>query len=206
MSNGVEQESTGHGDYLGDKFGMWLFLLTEALLFGGMFLLYAIFRSRFPVEFQNAAAELDLTLGAVNTIILLTSSLTMTTALCAIQRGSVRLSMAMQSITVLLAMVFLMNKYFEWSAKIAHDLYPGSDYMGTLPHGEIMFYSLYYVMTGLHGLHVIIGLVLLLVMLYFTHKRKVTSDNYIMLENSGLYWHLVDLVWIYLFPLFYLVT
>ena len=203
---GVQAESNGHRDYLGAKFGMWLFLFTEVLLFGGMFLVYSVFRSRFPLDFHNAAAELNVTLGAVNTLVLLTSSLSMAAAITAMQKGGARLSLYLQGATVFLAGVFLLNKYFEWGAKISHGLYPGSEHMAELPHGEILFYSLYYVMTGLHGLHVIIGLAAILFIMRFTVNGVVNSGDYIKLENTGLYWHLVDLVWIYLFPLFYLIT
>jgi len=195
-----------HRDYLGAKFGMWLFLFTEVLLFGGLFLIYSVFRSRFPMGFHSAAAELNLTLGTTNTVVLLTSSLFMATAITAMQKGSLKLSLYMQAATAAMAAIFLINKYFEWGAKISHGLYPGSEHMSTLPHGEILFYSLYYVMTGLHGLHVLIGLIILLVMIWFTVRGVVNQRDYIKLENSGLYWHLVDLVWIYLFPLFYLIT
>lgn len=204
--NAYTAEGPEHRDYLGAKFGMWLFLFTEVLLFGGLFLLYSVFRSRFPLEFHSAAAELNVALGAANTIVLLTSSLSMAMAITAMQRGAVRLAIYMQAATAALAAVFLINKYFEWGAKIGHGIYPGGEQMAELPHGEILFYSLYYVMTGLHGLHVLIGLIIIIFMMRFTIKGVVSRDDYIKLENSGLYWHLVDLVWIYLFPLFYLIT
>lgn len=195
-----------HKDYMGDKFGMWLFLFTEVILFGGMFLIYSIYRSRYPVEFHHAAAELNSTLGAVNTVVLLVSSFTMAVGITAIQRGNKKLSLWMQAITIGCALIFLVNKYFEWSAKIGHDLYPGSEFMSTLPNGEILFYSLYYVMTGIHGVHVFIGILLITFTYFRTKGNHIRQDDFILLENSGLYWHLVDLIWIYLFPLFYLIT
>lgn len=206
MSEEHTHAEESHRDYLGAKLGMWLFLFTEVLLFGGMFLLYSVYRSRYSADFHLAAANLDVTLGAINTVVLITSSFTMAIAITAMQRGQVLLSTQMQWATAAMACVFLVNKYFEWSAKIGHGIYPGSEHMSTLPHGEILFYSLYFVMTGLHGLHVLIGLVILLVMVYFTKKSVVSETDYIKLENAGLYWHLVDLIWIFLFPLFYLVT
>lgn len=205
-NSGSNPESNVHRDYLGAKFGMWLFLFTEVLLFGGMFLLYSVFRSRFPLDFHKGAEELNVALGAVNTLVLLTSSLSMAAAITAMQKGSARLSLYLQGTTVALAGVFLINKYYEWGAKIGHDIYPGSEHMMELPHGEIIFYSLYYVMTGLHGLHVIIGMIVILFVMRFTANGVINSGDYIKLENSGLYWHLVDLIWIYLFPLFYLIT
>ncbi|HWR73273.1 MAG TPA: cytochrome c oxidase subunit 3, partial [Nitrospirota bacterium] len=108
--------------------------------------------------------------------------------------------------TLLLGALFLVNKYFEWSAKFQHGLYPDAPELIDRGHGQILFYGLYYVMTGLHGLHVLAGLVLLGSMLFFTVRERVNSENFGWLENSGLYWHLVDLIWIYLFPLFYLIT
>ncbi|HAN79700.1 MAG TPA: cytochrome C oxidase subunit III, partial [Bacteroidales bacterium] len=104
------------------------------------------------------------------------------------------------------ALFFLVNKYFEWSAKIGHDLYPGSELFKTLPPGEGLFYLLYYFSTGLHAFHVIVGGILLAVVARAIKKGEVTKDRFVFLENAGLYWHLVDLIWIFLFPLYYLIT
>lgn len=199
-------DHAGHNDYIGAKFGMWLFLFTEIILFGGMFLIYSVYRTRFPVLFHEAAAELSLSVGAFNTFILLTSSLSMALAISAIQRGQTKKSFNLQIFTIICGLLFLVNKYFEWGGKISHGIYPGSQTLLAEEHGTILFYGLYYVMTGLHGFHVIIGIVLLTVMAVFTHKGIITKEKFIKLENSGLYWHLVDLIWIYLFPLFYLIT
>lgn len=185
---------------------MWLFLFTEVLLFGGMFLLYSVYRSRFTLDFHDAASELNIILGSANTIVLLTSSLSMAMAITAIERGDKRLSIILQSVTILLGVVFLIDKYFEWGAKFHHGIYVGSDVLTAKGHGWILFYSLYYVMTGLHGLHVLIGIVLLGIMLFFTVSGVIDRTDFVKLENAGLYWHLVDLIWIYLFPLFYLIT
>lgn len=195
-----------HRDYLGAKFGMWLFLFTEIMLFGGMFLLYSVYRSRFPVEFHEAASDLNTAIGAANTFILLTSSLTMAAAITAIQQGRKALSLRMQYITIFFGLLFLLNKYFEWSVKISHGVYPGSEHLLSEAHGTILFYGLYYVMTGLHGLHVLVGVVLITVMAVLTKKGSISEGDFVKLENAGLYWHLVDLIWIYLFPLFYLIT
>ncbi|MGE5845501.1 MAG: cytochrome c oxidase subunit 3, partial [Ignavibacteria bacterium] len=152
------------------------------------------------------ARELDTLIGAFNTAILLTSSLTMALSIAAIQKNKKMLSVVFQMITVALGLGFMINKYFEWSLKISHGLFPKSDVMLSLDHGEIIFFGLYYVMTGLHGLHVLVGMVLILVMTNFTLKNIVNRDNYVKLEAAGLYWHLVDIIWIFLFPLFYLIT
>ena len=195
-----------HKDYTGSKFGMWLFLFTEILLFGGLFLVYSVYRAMHASDFHEAAKELDTVIGAANTVILLTSSLTMAVAISALQRGDRKLSIGLQSATIVLGLAFLVNKYFEWSAKFHHGLYPSAPELLDRGHGQILFYGLYYVMTGLHGLHVVIGLILLGFMLFFTVRERLNSEDYGWLENAGLYWHLVDLIWIYLFPLFYLIT
>ena len=197
---------TEHRDYTGSKLGMWFFLFTEVLLFGGLFLVYSVYRAMHPGEFHEAAKELSTVIGAANTVILLTSSLTIAASISAIQRGSRKLSILLQSTTLLFGALFLVNKYFEWSAKFQHGLYPDAPELLERGHGQILFYGLYYVMTGLHGLHVLAGLVLIGAMLYFTARERVNSRNFGWLENSGLYWHLVDIIWIYLFPLFYLIT
>ena len=208
MSNHQEIAAAAHQkhrDDVGAKMGMWLFLFTEVLLFGGMFLVYAVYRYQYPQQFHLAAMELNTGIGTLNTIILLTSSLTVALAIAAMQKGNKFLSMLLISATLVLALMFLINKFFEWSTKFSHGIYPGSKELVSKPNGQILFYGLYFVMTGLHGLHVFIGMIVLTFMLVFIKRDKITADNYAKLENSGLYWHLVDLIWIFLFPLFYLI-
>jgi cytochrome c oxidase subunit 3 len=194
-----------HRDDVGAKMGMWLFLFTELLLFGGMFLVYAVYRLQYTEEYRLAAMELNTTVGTINTVILLTSSLTVALAIAAIQKKNKFLSIVMLSLTIMMAFMFMINKFFEWSAKFSHGIYPGSDELLARSDGQILFFGMYYMMTGLHGIHVIVGIVLLSVMLVLVVKNKIRSDKYVLLENSGLYWHLVDLIWIFLFPLFYLI-
>jgi len=186
--------------------GMWLFLFTELLLFGGMFLIYSVYRFEYPEAFHVAAKELNIIMGAFNTAVLLTSSMTMALSIVAIQRNQKTLSIVLQIITILLAIFFLVNKYFEWTAKFHHGIYPGSEELLSKGSGEILFFGLYYVMTGLHGLHVIVGMFLIAVMTRLTRKDIINNESYARLENAGLYWHLVDIIWIFLFPLFYLIT
>lgn len=193
-----------HKDPMGSKIGMWLFLLTELLLFGGMFLIYGTYRYMNSEAFLNAALELNTTIGALNTIILLTSSLTAAISITALQKDNKNLSMVMVAATILFAFAFLVNKYFEWSVEFHHGMYPGGPELSNRPNGEILFMGLYFVMTGIHGLHIVIGIVILSFMLAFIARNKITSSDYIKLENAGLYWHLVDIIWIFLFPLFYL--
>lgn len=195
-----------HRDDVGARMGMWLFLFTELLLFGGLFFLYSVYRFVNQEQFHVAAKELNTLIGTFNTIILLTSSLTMALSIAAIQRNNKSLSVFFQALTILLAFGFLINKYFEWSIKFHHGVFPGSEILLNKPKGEILFFGLYYVMTGLHGLHVIIGVVLIAIMTRLTIKGVINKDSYVKLESAGLYWHLVDIIWIFLFPLFYLIT
>ena len=206
MSSQEHAVAHAHRDDIGARMGMWLFLFTELILFGGMFILYSVYRYKYPDAFHLAAKELNTIVGTFNTAILLTSSLTMALSITAIQRKQKALSIFFQMLTIVLALGFMVNKYFEWTAKFHHGIYPGSETLLAKPAGEIVFFGLYYVMTGLHGLHVIIGMVLIAVMMRFTSNGVIKSDSYVKLESAGLYWHLVDIIWIFLFPLFYLIT
>lgn len=196
----------GQRDATGAKLGMWLFILSELLLFGGMFILYATYRYKNPVDFHHASRELDVILGTFNTIILLTSSLSMASSISAIQRRHRKLSMVLLMATMALGLLFLVNKGFEWGTKIEHGIYPNSPSLLARAKGEILFFGLYYVMTGLHGLHVLVGVCILCGMLMLIAKDKLNQMCFVALENTGLYWHLVDIIWIFLYPLFYLIT
>jgi len=193
-------------DYVGAKMGMWIFLFTELLFFGGLFLLYSVFRSKYTADFHASAEELDLFLGTANTAILLTSSLTMALSIALVRRGEKGLSLLCQGITILLGIVFLIDKYIEWSAHIRNGIYPDSPLLVQMTRGKIIFFSLYYVMTGLHGLHVLIGVCVIAGTAIFTARETINRRDFVKLENTGLYWHFVDIIWIYLFPLFYLIT
>lgn len=199
-------EAEGGIDYTGKKVGMWIFLFTELLFFGGMFLLYSVFRSRYAAEFHVAAQQENLLLGSINTTILLTSSFTIAVAIAAIRKGNKILSLFMQMATMMFGICFLIIKYFEWMEKISRGLYPNSAVMLNQGKGDVLFFSLYYVMTGIHGIHVMIGLIVIYIMFTYTRRGIIDRDNFAKLENTGLYWHFVDIVWIYLFPLFYLIT
>jgi len=195
-----------HRDDEASKLGMWLFIFTELLLFGGLFLVYSVFRAEYPTNFHEGSLELSVTIGAINTIALLISSMTIAMALTAIQKDNKKLALALISITLILATVFLINKYVEWGAKFEHGLYPGSPLMKYLDRGHLLYFSLYFFMTGLHALHIIVGMVLLTICLFKVRSGNVNSKSYIHLENGALYWHLVDLIWIFLFPLMYLIN
>ena len=193
-------------DTTGAKLGMWLFILSELLLFGGMFILYSAYRYKNPVDFHHASRELEVLLGTFNTVILLTSSLSMAASVSALQRGQNKLSMVLLMATMALGLFFLVNKGFEWGTKIEHGIYPNSPALLARAKGEVLFFGLYYVMTGLHGLHVLVGICILCGMLIWISKNKLNQMRFVPLENAGLYWHLVDIIWIFLYPLFYLIT
>jgi cytochrome c oxidase subunit 3 len=196
---------TSKSDATGIRIGMWLFLFSEIILFGGLFVLYAVYFYDYPEFFAKGGKELDRVIGALNTVALLVSSFTVAASITAIQLEKRRQAVGLLAFSIFCGVIFLVNKYFEWGAKIHHDIYPNS---ATLQDGEPglnIFFGLYYVITGLHGLHVIIGMVLLTVNLVLVLRGRITASRYAMLENSGLYWHLVDLIWIFVFPLFYLV-
>jgi cytochrome c oxidase subunit 3 len=181
--------------YEAAKLGIWTFLATEVLLFGGLFTAYIVFRLKFPQMFHEDHVHLNRVLGAVNTIVLICSSLTVALGIAAIRKGKQRLLKLYLSLTILLAAAFLGIKYVEWTEKFAHGLFPGTD----------VFFSLYFVMTGLHGLHVLAGMLVLGGVLVLASRGKFSEHYSTPVEISGLYWHFVDLVWIYLFPLFYLI-
>ncbi len=195
-----------HRDDEGAKLGMWLFIFTEILLFGGLFLVYAVYRAQYPHHFHQASIELNVVIGAINTIVLLVSSMTVAMALTALQLNNPKLSRQLILITLLCAAIFMVNKYFEWGAKFEHHIYPGSELLRQLEHGHILYFGLYFAMTGLHALHVLVGMIILLVIYYKIKQGKVNADRFVFLENGALYWHLVDLIWIFLFPLLYLIS
>ena len=191
--------STEHHDpsiaFESAKLGVWTFLATEVLLFGALFTAYTVFRMKYPELFRVEHAKLDRVLGAVNTVVLITSSFTVVLGVDAIKRGKARLLEVCFGATILLAAVFLCVKYVEYAAKFHHGLYPGTN----------LFFSLYFTMTGLHGIHVLLGMGVLSYVVVLSRRGRFSERYHTPVEMSGLYWHFVDLVWIYLFPLLYLV-
>lgn len=195
-----------HRDDFGDKLGMWIFIFTELLLFAGLFLVYAVYRAQYNEDFHIASHQLNVFLGAFNTLILLVSSMTMAMSITAVQKSNNKLALRLILITLFLAILFLVNKYFEWGGKISHQLYPGSDIVLGLKNGQALYFGLYYLMTGLHAVHIVIGIVLIAIIGVKVKSGTINSTDYVLLENGGLYWHLVDLIWIFLFPLLYLIA
>jgi len=192
-------------DETGIKIGMWLFLYSEIILFGGLFVLYAAYFHRYPEQFAVGGKELNRIIGSINTVVLLVSSFAVAASITAIQRDARKHTIGLLLFSLCCGCIFLVNKYFEWGAKIHHDIFPNSDTLVNGEPGVNIFFGLYYVITGLHGLHVIIGMILLSISLVLVLMGKVNKSRFAMLDNSGLYWHLVDLIWIFVFPLFYLV-
>jgi cytochrome c oxidase subunit 3 len=189
------------------KLGMWIFLLTEVLLFGGLFVAYGIFRSWYPDMFYNAHKHLDVMLGTINTIVLITSSVTMALSIRSMQVSKKGQTIAFLLVTLILASAFLVIKYFEYSHKIELGQLPGTLYtyngvQGNNPH---IFFSVYFAMTGLHGLHVLIGMIVIFWLIVRSYKNHFSAEYYTPIEMGGLYWHLVDMIWIFLFPLLYLI-
>lgn len=199
------------------KLGMWLFLGTELLMFSGLFLAYFFMRAQYPEMVLEYHEQLDKWMGALNTVFLITSSFTMAMAVRAAQVGKREQSFWLLFATIAFGFAFMVVKYFEYSAKFEHGLLPGDAFAHVFhtPEGDFtqggwfggpqLFFGLYFVMTGLHGIHVVIGIGLLIWVLIATKKGKYSGEYYTPVENVGLYWHLVDLVWIFLFPLLYLV-
>jgi len=188
------------------KIGMWAFLAQELLFFSALFVAYAIFRFLYPDMFMDAHRHLSWKMGAMNTVFLITSSFTMVMAVRSAQTNNNRGTIINLALTLVLACTFLVVKYFEYMEKIHHGFLPPKFFTGSGVFEEMpIFFGLYFVMTGLHGLHVLIGIGLIAWLIYRASKRELYSEYYTPVEMVGLYWHFVDLVWIFLFPLFYLI-
>ena len=208
FQNMAQQNSAG-------KLGMWLFMAQEVLFFSGLFLCYAVGRYFYPDTFLAAHDLLDWKLGAVNTVVLLFSSLTMALAVRAAQTNNRKAIVTNLLLTIACACIFMVVKYFEYAHKFHVGLLPGKFFtadvaalgLTNLPANFApgVFFGVYFVMTGAHGIHVLVGIGLMIWLVIRAQRGDFNSENHVALENYGLYWHLVDLIWIYLFPLLYLV-
>lgn len=188
--------------------GMWVFLVTEIMFFGALFLAYVIYRWKFQHTFYEAHKLLDVKLGTFNTVVLLTSSLSMALSVHFAQLKKRWHQLACLGATMGLAGIFLIVKFFEWKAKFEHNLVPGPGFQwhGEAPASQAhMFFNLYFAMTGLHAIHVVIGILVIGVLALLTFKKHPLVESFVPNEMIGLYWHFVDIVWIFLFPLFYLI-
>lgn len=191
-----------------EKLGMWLFLATEILMFGGLFVGYVIYHGEYPEVFKAGSKFLDWKMGAVNTVVLLVSSFTMAMSIFFAQKNKIQLCQTMLLTTLACGFLFMFIKYLEYSHKFHIGIFPGGFFSYTgegFVEGLPLYFSFYYLMTGLHASHVLIGMSLIAWMAYRVYKKQLGPSHYRPLEYVGLFWHLVDLIWIYLFPLLYLV-
>ena len=200
----IEQQRTAA------SLGMWLFLVTEFMFFGGAFLAYAVYRYWYPAAFAAGSGHLDLWLGTFNTFLLLGSSFTVVLSLHSAHQSDQKGIVRNLVLTILMGTIFLGVKAYEYWHKWAEGLIPGSHFHAEHFHGADpghvqIFFSMYFAMTGIHALHMVIGIGLFLVLLWMARRGRINSANTTTLENAGLYWHFVDLVWIFLFPLLYLI-
>jgi cytochrome c oxidase subunit 3 len=186
--------------------GMWAFLITEIMFFGGMFLGYTIYRASDPLTFGHASNHMDIVLGTINTAVLIASSLTVVLSIHAAQENKQKALLGFLALTVLLGLVFLGIKFTEYYHKYEEHLVPGLNfqYAGENPGHAAIFFSFYFAMTGMHAIHMIIGIAMFLVLAFKSWRARYSSLYYTPIEMGGLYWHFVDIVWIFLFPLFYL--
>ncbi|MEX2381706.1 MAG: cytochrome c oxidase subunit 3 family protein [Opitutales bacterium] len=191
-----------------DSLGMWTFLATEVMFFGGLFLAYILYRGAYPDVFAAAGHHMNVVAGAINTGVLLCSSLTMALAVHAAQAGRRKLLVGLLSGTWILGLLFLGIKAYEYHGKFTEQLVPGAafHYEGAPENLAELFFLLYFAMTGLHGLHVAIGIGVLLFLTARAWRNKISREKFMPVEIVGLYWHFVDIVWVFLFPLFYLIN
>ena len=190
--------------------GMWIFLITEVMFFGGLFLAYTVYRRAYPEIFAIASGSLNVYIGAANTVVLLCSSLTMVLAVRAAQLGKSKAIVLFLILTLILGGVFLGVKAYEWNEKFVEHHVPGASFHfeGLAPdqqgHAQL-FFSLYFAMTGLHALHMVIGAGMLIYLIFQARKGRYTAEYNTPVDLIGLYWHFVDIIWIFLFPLLYLI-
>jgi cytochrome c oxidase subunit 3 len=187
--------------------GMWVFLVTEVMFFGGLFTTYTVYRVMYPAAFAVVSKELDIVLGTANTAVLLASSFTMVVAVYGAQVGRRRILIGGLALTVLLGLVFLGIKFYEYYQKYVEHHIPGPSFAFPAPYTQQakMYFTLYFAMTGLHAVHMIVGCGLLTVLIVMAWRGRFTPEYHSPVEISGLYWHFVDIIWIFLYPLLYLI-
>jgi cytochrome c oxidase subunit 3 len=186
--------------------GMWAFLITEIMFFGGMFLGYVIYRASYPEAFADASNHMDIILGTINTAVLIASSLTVVLSVHAAHESKQKALLVFLALTILLGLVFLGIKFTEYAHKFEEHLFPGLNfqYQGENPGHAAIFFSFYFAMTGIHALHMVIGIGIFLVLMVSAWRGRYSKHYFTPVEMAGLYWHFVDIIWIFLFPLFYL--
>ncbi len=194
-----------NNDYEGAKLGFWIFLLTEIMIFSSLFLVYAFYFDQNTNDFVQASEHMDRLLGGINTFVLLISTLTMGLSVISLKNNDVKKSTKYIWITIIFATIFLIIKYNEWMLEIGEGFYPSSSYLDSLGNGVKLFFGLYFTLTGLHGVHIIVGIGVMLWILGKIKKGEISSLNFVVLENTALYWDFVHIVWIIVFPIFYLI-
>ena len=203
-----EQFDTPEQQKESSTFGMWVFLITEVMFFGGMFLAYTIYRNTYPYVFGKASTSLNAVIGALNTAVLLCSSYTMVMAVRSAQIGKRKALVIFLILTLLLGLTFLGVKAYEWNEKFVEHHVPGASFHfeGAAEQGPAqLFFSLYFAMTGLHALHMVVGVGILSWLLVLSMRGRFTAEYMTPVDVAGLYWHFVDIIWIFLFPLLYLI-
>ena len=203
----IEGEDSEHLSLETQSMGMWLFLMSEVMFFGAVFAAYIVYRHVYPQVFEEASRHLNLTLGSLNTAVLLTSSFCMALAVNSAARGLRRQIVFFLLATIVLGIIFLGIKFVEYSQEFSAYLFPGGDfrYTGSDPARAKIFFSLYFTLTGLHAVHMIIGMFLLAILTVQASRGKYNPEHYAPVDMIGLYWHFVDIVWIFIFPLLYLI-
>ncbi len=194
-------------EYESAKQGIWLFMATEILMFGAIFAAYAIFHSLYPSMFAEGASHLDWRMGFINTCVLLVSSWTMAMAIQSLQSGKGKNAAPYLIVTLLCGAGFMVIKYLEYTHKFHLGLYPGKwfTYEGAQHSNLALYFSFYFVMSGLHGIHVLLGMGLITWVLIRTMRGEFDEHYYTPVEGVGIFWHIIDLIWIYLFPILYLI-
>ena len=187
--------------------GMWAFLITEVMMFGALFSAYGFYRAQYPAAFAAGSDHLNYFMGAFNTAVLICSSLTMALGVQAAQQGKRKGIILFLLLTILLGGIFLGVKVLEYADKYEHHLMPGINFSVDSPFAAQieLFYCFYFAMTGLHALHMIVGIAILGILVVLSYRRRFSADYYNPVEMAGLYWHFVDIVWIFLFPFLYLI-
>jgi len=195
-------------DFYGGKLGFWLFMLTEIMMFGGMFLALAYYNNLHAEDFIEASSHLNRWLGGFNTVILLISAMTMGLSLLAMRAGDIKKAKLMILATMLMALIFLAVKGVEWNEEYERGVFLMHDKLlasSSFPFGEKLFYGMYFTMTGLHGVHIMIGIGLMLWLLKRINSGKITPEHYILHFNIALYWDIVHLIWVFVFPYYYMI-
>ena len=197
-------------DFYGGKLGFWLFMFTEVLMFGAMFMVLSYYNTLHPEEFILASSHLNRLLGGTNTVVLLISALTMGLGLLKMRAGDVKGAKLMIIATMVLAIIFLGIKGVEWHEEYERGVFLTLDALqsgneSSLPFGEILFYGMYFTMTGLHGVHIIIGIGLMIWLLKRINAGKVSPEHHILHWNIALYWDIVHLIWVFVFPYYYMI-